>query len=130
MSRFLKLRRKNGHILYCWASADVATAASAYPALHESYRLFSFLLPGSSLQGVHRCVHEFCAIHHRRLSPLHESYGIHAHVLLTVLVHGLHVTHTAVGSFNCPVSFQAQWTSVYCLTRRTERPWVRIHLRA
>ena len=58
-------------------------------------------------QGVHRYVHEFCAIHHRSasgsgFSPLHESYGIHTLVLLTVLVHGLHVTNTAVGSFNRP----------------------------
>ena len=41
-------------------------------------------------QGVHRYVHEFCAIHHRSasgsgFSPLHESYGIHTLVLLTVL---------------------------------------------
>ena len=58
---------------------------------------------------------------------LHECCGIHAHVLLTALVHGLHVTNTAVGSFYCPVSLQAQWTSVYCLIRRTAWPWVRIH---
>ena len=98
---------------------------------HASCRLFSLLLPGSSLQGVHRCVHEFWARPPQRwwllALSLHESYGIHAQVLLTALVHGLHVTNTAVGSFYCPVSLQAQWTSVYCLIRRTAWPWVRIH---
>ena len=83
-------------------------------------------------QGVHRYVHEICVIRHRSasgsgFSPLHEIYGIHTLVLLTVLVDGLHVTNTAVGSFNRPFLSQAQWTLVYCLIRRTTWPWGWIH---